>query len=104
MEVKRSMSVAQNARRNLGESYFKASRGISVALRDLVCKGNLFRHKEKMTMSTKITMALVAAVIAYASPALAGGNRNRDNEYTYKTAQYCLPQLDDLPDTTRVFC
>jgi hypothetical protein len=55
-------------------------------------------------MSTKITMALVVAVIACASPALAGGNRNRDNEYTYKTAQYCLPQLDDLPDTTRVYC
>jgi hypothetical protein len=55
-------------------------------------------------MSTKITMALVAAVIACASPALAVGNRDRSNEYTYKTAQYCLPQLDDLPGTTRVYC
>jgi hypothetical protein len=57
-----------------------------------------------MIMSTKITMALVVAVIACASPALAGDNRNGDNEYTYKTAQYCLPQLDDLPGTTRVYC
>ena len=38
-----------------------------------------------MTMSTKITMALVATVIACASPALAEGNGNRDTEYTYKT-------------------
>ena len=53
-------------------------------------------------MSIKIVMALVTAVIACASPALAGGNR--DNEYTYKTAQYCLPQLDEPPGTTRLYC
>jgi hypothetical protein len=57
-----------------------------------------------MTMSTKITMALVAAVIACASPALAGGNRNRNDEYSYKTAQYCIPELDELPGTTRLYC
>ena len=50
-------------------------------------------------MSTKITMALVAAVIACAPPALAGGNGNRD-----KTAQFCIPQLDELPGTTRLYC
>ena len=55
-------------------------------------------------MSTKITMALVAAVIACASPALAGGNGNRDIEYTYKNAQFCIPQLDELPGTTRLYC
>jgi len=57
-------------------------------------------------MSIKIVMALVTAVIACASPALAGGNGNRDrnNEYTYKTAQYCIPQLDELPGTTRLYC
>jgi hypothetical protein len=57
-----------------------------------------------MTMSTKITMALMAAVIASASPALAGSNGTRDTEYTYKTAQYCMPQLDELPGTTRLYC
>jgi hypothetical protein len=41
-------------------------------------------------MSIKIVMALVTAVIACASPALAGGNRDRNNEYTYKTAQYLM--------------
>jgi hypothetical protein len=56
-----------------------------------------------MTMSTKITMALVTAVIACASPALAGGNGNRDTEYAYKTAQYCIPQIDELPGTTRLY-
>jgi hypothetical protein len=55
-------------------------------------------------MSTKITMALVVAVIACASPALAGGNRNRNDEYSYKTAQYCIPELDELPGTTRLYC
>ena len=48
-------------------------------------------------MSTKITMALVAAVIACAPPALGGCNGNRDTEHTYETAQYCIPQLDELP-------
>jgi hypothetical protein len=57
-----------------------------------------------MIMSTKITMALMAAVIASAPPALAGGNGNRDTEYTYKTGQYCIPQLDELPGTTRLYC
>jgi len=55
-------------------------------------------------MSIKIVMALVTAFIACASPALAGGNGNRDTEYAYKTAQYCLPQLDELPGTTRLYC
>jgi hypothetical protein len=57
-----------------------------------------------MTMSTKVAMAFVAAVIALALPALAAGDGKRDNEYTYKLAQYCIPQLDELPGTTRVFC
>jgi hypothetical protein len=57
-----------------------------------------------MTMSTKITMALVAAVIACAPPALGGCNGNRDTEHTYETAQYCIPQLDELPGTTRLYC
>jgi hypothetical protein len=57
-----------------------------------------------MTMSIKIVMALLTVVIACASPALAGGNRDRNNEYTYKTAQYCLPQLDESPGTTRLYC
>ena len=50
-------------------------------------------------MSTKITMALVAAVIACTSPALAQDNGNRDTEYTYKTSQYCIPQHDQLSPT-----
>ena len=54
-------------------------------------------------MSTKISMALVTAVIACVSPALAGGNGNRDTEYAYKTAQYCIPQIDELPGTTRLY-
>jgi hypothetical protein len=44
-------------------------------------------------MSTKITMALAAVVIACASPALAADNGTRDSEYTFKSAQYCIPQF-----------
>ncbi len=54
-------------------------------------------------MSAKITMVLVAVVIACVPPALAGGNGNRDNGYT-KSAQYCVPQFDDNPDALRVYC
>ena len=55
-------------------------------------------------MSTKIRMAFVPIIIALAVPALAAGNGNRDNESTYKSAQYCIPQFDELPGTTRVYC
>ncbi len=67
-----------------------------LALPDLVS-----RQQEKMTMSTTITMVFVVAVIALASPALAAGNGNRDNEY--KSAQYCVPQ-DDIPGAQNVYC
>ena len=55
-------------------------------------------------MSTKITMAFVAAVITFASSALAAGTGDRDDQYTFKSAQYCIPQLDEPPGTTRVYC
>ena len=54
-------------------------------------------------MSAKITMALVAVVIACAAATLAGGDGNRDNGYT-KSAQYCIPQFDDDSDALRVYC
>ena len=72
-----------------------------LALPDLVRKGNLWPTKEKMTMSSNIALVFVAAVIAFASPALAAGNGNRDNEY--KSAQYCVPQ-DDVPGAQSVYC
>lgn len=55
-------------------------------------------------MSTKVTMPFVAAIIALAFPAFGAGNSNRDNEHTSKSAQYCIPQFDELPATTRVYC
>jgi hypothetical protein len=57
-----------------------------------------------MTMSTWIMMALFAVVMALTFPALAAGNGNPDNAYTYKSAQYCIPGFDDLPSATRVYC
>jgi len=47
---------------------------------------------------------LLPLSFALALPALAAGNGKRDNEYTYKLAQYCTPQMDELPGMTRVFC
>jgi hypothetical protein len=55
-------------------------------------------------MSSKITLALVFTIIAFTSSALAAGNGRPDNEYTYKSAQYCIPQYDELPGMTRVYC
>ena len=55
-------------------------------------------------MSTKVAVAFVAVIVALPLSALAAGNGNRDNEYTYKLAQYCMPQHDELPGTTRVYC
>lgn len=105
IEVKRSLSVAQNARTQTEPMLFQSKPGNKRRpARSSLQREFAFRHEEKMTMSTKITMALVAAVIACASPALAGGNGNRDTEYTYKTAQFCIPQLDELPGTTRLYC
>jgi hypothetical protein len=56
-----------------------------------------------MTKSTGVKMAYAAALIALTLSAAAAGPGNRDNEYTYKSAQYCIPQ-DDRPGETRVYC
>jgi hypothetical protein len=60
--------------------------------------------EEKMYMSTKVAMAFVAVIVALALPALAARKANRDNEHTYKLAQYCVPQHEELPGTTKVYC
>ena len=78
----------------------------SLALANGFCRqiyeGALPRHEEKITMSTKITMALIAVVTALTCPALDAGNGNRG--HAYKSAQYCIPQYEDLSDVTRVYC
>jgi hypothetical protein len=55
-------------------------------------------------LSTKVTMAFVATIIAMASPVLPAGNGNRDDERSYKSAQYCIPQLDELSSAISVYC
>jgi hypothetical protein len=49
-------------------------------------------------MSTKVIAAIVALAF------LAVGIGNRHNEYTDTFAQYCIPQFDELPGTTKVYC
>jgi len=51
-------------------------------------------------MSTKVT----AAIVELAFLAVGAGIGNRHNEYTYTFAQYCIPQFDELPGTTKVYC
>ena len=51
-------------------------------------------------MSTKV----IAAIIALAFPALGAGNSNATTSTTYKFAQYCIPQFDEPPGTTKVYC
>ena len=55
-------------------------------------------------MSSKVTMAFVAVIIALVFPAFADGNGNRENHSTYRSVQYCAPQLDELPGTARIYC
>jgi hypothetical protein len=52
-----------------------------------------------MTMSIKLTMALVV-VIARAALVPAEADENRD---TFTSAQYCVPQYNDT-DAVRIYC
>jgi hypothetical protein len=52
-----------------------------------------------MTMSIKLTMAIVV-VIACAALAPAEAGENRD---TFTSAQYCVPHYDSS-DATRIYC
>jgi hypothetical protein len=49
-------------------------------------------------MSTKV----IAAIIALAFPRLAQAIAT--TRTTYKFAQYCIPQFDEPPGTTKVYC
>jgi hypothetical protein len=50
-------------------------------------------------MSMRITLAVVMAVLVAAAPAA----HNRDNSFTSKLAQYCLPQ-DEAPGEQTIYC
>jgi hypothetical protein len=56
---------------------------------------------------TAQTMAITAAAGALVALALSLSITDRSDAYkeqTYRFAQYCAPQLDGLPGTTRVYC
>ena len=77
------------------QCYFKASRGINVALSDLVFNGIFFRHAEKMTMLSKITLALAFAfTVIYVVPASAGP----------RTCGYSAMQYDSSGTWTGPYC
>jgi hypothetical protein len=54
-------------------------------------------------MSTRITLTLAVAVIAFTSFASTVGNDSRNHEHTFKSAQYCMPEYD-FPGETRIYC
>jgi hypothetical protein len=86
----------------MGERYFQSERGNK--RRPVRSSLQTVFYTRRVNMLTKITMTLVAAVIACTSPTIAGGVGNRETKYTYKIAQYCMPQLDELPVTTGLYC
>jgi len=51
---------------------------------------------------SKITMVLVAAAVALASPAAVGGN-GHDNGTSSRLSQYCVPQ-DELSGAQMLYC
>jgi hypothetical protein len=75
---------------------------LNAAFSGQVCGG--FAHEEKITMSGETTMAVVAVVTAFTFPALVSEHHSRGSAYTYQSAQYCMPQYDELSDMTRIYC
>jgi hypothetical protein len=67
-----------------------------------VCGGLL--PQEKITMSPKIAIPVIAVALALAFSAHACDNCNRGNASTYQSAQYCMPQYDELSDMMRIYC
>jgi hypothetical protein len=61
-----------------------------------------FAHEEKITMAPKITMPLIAVVMVLTLPAPAPSNRG--NASIYQSAQFCVPQHDELSGMTRIYC
>jgi hypothetical protein len=55
-------------------------------------------------MAAKVMMAVVSAVLAISSPALAASNGTRDNGFMSQTAQYCMPQYDDSGAQRLLYC
>lgn len=53
-------------------------------------------------MSIEIIMALIAVFAALSSPAHAVDNRGHAD--SHRSAQYCVPQYEDLSDVTKVYC
>ena len=55
-------------------------------------------------MPSKITMALAAAAIAFATSAYAARSHIRDNESASEPAQYCVPQYDSSGAQRPPYC
>jgi hypothetical protein len=103
MEVKRSGAVARKCA-DAGRTPFHRMPGNKRSVARSSLQRDVLPTRGEMTMSTKLAMAFAAVIVASALPALAASNANRDNEYTYKLAQFCVPQHDELPGATRVYC
>jgi hypothetical protein len=61
-------------------------------------------NEDKMTAQTMAMTAVAGAIVALALALPVTNKVSAYEERTYRLAQYCAPQLDELPGTTRVYC
>ena len=55
--------------------------------------------------STKITLAIISALVACSSTALAASNiGSRDDGFVSQTSQYCMPQDDSSGTQRQPYC
>jgi hypothetical protein len=59
---------------------------------------------DKMTARIMAMTAVAGAIVALALSLPVTDKGSSYKEQTYRLAQYCAPQLDELPGTTRVYC
>ncbi len=55
-------------------------------------------------MSTRITTVFVAAVIAFALPGSPARNGSHNNEHTFRSIQYCVPEYDVPSAPSKIYC
>ena len=80
--------IGDGARRDL-QTCETVMRGASGRTEKLAAARPGSRARGEMDVDQDSQCFFVAAVIAFASPRARSGRRNRDSEYTLKSAQYC---------------
>jgi hypothetical protein len=61
-------------------------------------------NEDKMTAQTTSIMAFASALVVLMLSRPTTEKGNSFTVQTYKSAQYCVPQFDELPTAARVYC